>query len=283
MLSLNRMATSWSEHGWTAERYAWFRRILGAYLFVHFAMLVPWGPELFSAAGAMPNPGASPLSFFPNIFAFGPPWVSVATLTAAAGASLLLLIGRGDRWAALFLWYIWAAALTRNPFIANPGIPFVGWLLLMHAAAPRDEHGRATLPPAFFAAAWLLMAAGYTYGGISKLHSASWLDGTAIRYVWESALARDTGVRLWLLEMPHWTHQVVTWGSLALELFALPIALSKRARPWLWLALTGLQLGILATIAFADLTLGMLMIHVVTFDPKWGSQARRWITSFRRP
>ena len=66
----------------------------------------------------------------------------------------------------------------------------------------------------------------------------------------------------------------MTWGALALELLALPFALSKRTRPWLWLALLTMHLGILATVDFADLTFGMLMIHVLTFDPNWLPKSR---------
>jgi hypothetical protein len=34
---------------------------------------------------------------------------------------------------AFILWYQWACLLNINVFISNPGIPYVGWLLLAHA------------------------------------------------------------------------------------------------------------------------------------------------------
>jgi hypothetical protein len=68
--------------------------------------------------------------------------------------------------------------------------------------------------------------------------------------------------------------RAATYASLGLELFALPLALSRRLRPYLWAALTAMQLGILATVAFADLTLGMLMMHLATWS---------WIRRGRRP
>jgi hypothetical protein len=46
------------------------------------------------------------------------------------------------------------------------------------------------------------------------------------------------------------------------ELLVAPLALIRRLRPWLWLALTGMHLGLMALIDFADLSLGMLMLTV---------------------
>ncbi|MEM7609927.1 MAG: hypothetical protein AAF411_31660, partial [Myxococcota bacterium] len=63
---------------------ALLRRFLGAYLLVHFAMLLPWCAELFSAAGMM-EAAASPLRrAFPSLLF----WIDTP---AAAGA----LVGAG--------------------------------------------------------------------------------------------------------------------------------------------------------------------------------------------
>src|SRR5262249_38270579 len=50
-------------NGWTATPYRWFRLAFGLYLVVHFAQLLPWGAELFSSRGALPDAAASPLAF----------------------------------------------------------------------------------------------------------------------------------------------------------------------------------------------------------------------------
>lgn len=271
---LNWLRTN-GENGWTASRYPVFRFILGIYLAIHFGMLIPWGPELFSAEGALGDAALSPLGFFPNVLQFGAPAVSVVVLGAATLGSVAFAAGYKDRWLAIGLWYVWAALLTRNPLISNPGIPFVGWLLVMHALLPRDAEGRVVLSAPFFVGAWILMGAGYTYGGLTKIPSLSWLDGTALWHVWESPLARDTWLRAWLAELPTPLIKVMTWGTLALEIAALPLALSRKTRPWIWLGLTLMHIGILATVAFADLTVGMLMIHVVTFDPRWVTRRGR--------
>src|SRR4029453_14243866 len=115
---------------WTGGQYSLFRILFGTYLFVHFAHLIPWGAELFSRQGILPQGSVSPgLRFFPNVLAVGDTPTAVTTLLViAAGGSLGLAIGYYDRLAAVVLWYIWACLFGRNPFIAHPGLPDVGWV-----------------------------------------------------------------------------------------------------------------------------------------------------------
>ena len=60
-----------------------------------------------------------------------------------------------------------------------------------------------------------------------------------------------------------------TWAVLFIEMAFLPLALFKPTRKWIWLAMIVMHLGILLIVDFADLTLGMLMIHWFTFDSNW--------------
>ncbi|MFP4601181.1 MAG: DCC1-like thiol-disulfide oxidoreductase family protein [Persicimonas sp.] len=286
LLSLNL------DHGWTGGQYSAFRAVLGVYLCVHFANLVPWGVEMFSSAGALADASKSPLAYaFPNIFTwFDAPWFVTAVLVASSTASLLFAAGVRDRILAVVLWYVWACLFGRNPLISNPSLPFIGWILLFHAALPGKPYGAWSmrgrtnpsgdwkLPNSFFSAAWILMAVGYTYSGYTKLISPSWVDGTALREVLESPLARPTWFREFLLGMPDIVLQVGTWSTLALELLALPVALFARLRPPLWLALVGLHLGIIATVDFAELSIGMLIVHLLTFDPSWIAPSRAGVT-----
>ena len=56
-------------NGWTGGQYSLLRVLFGAYLFIHFAHLLPWAGELFSSAGVLADGSASPiLHLFPNIF-----------------------------------------------------------------------------------------------------------------------------------------------------------------------------------------------------------------------
>jgi predicted DCC family thiol-disulfide oxidoreductase YuxK len=275
-------------HGWTGGQYSLFRAALGLYLAVHYAQLLPWGPELFSARGVLPDAAASPLAYlFPNLLTWVDAPLAVSALIAAGIAlAVLLLLGAWDRPAALGLAYLQACLLGRNPLISNPAIPFIGWLLLAHACLPGaaygawrsrgrpDPRGGFRLPPALFLAAWVVMSLAYSYSGYYKLLSPSWVDGSALERVLENPLARPGPIRELLLALPAGILQFATWGALGLELLFAPLALLTRVRPWLWLAMLGLHLGLLALVAFADLTAGMLLLHLFALDPAWLRAAR---------
>ena len=270
-------------NAWTGGQYSVFRALFGAYLFVHFIQLMPFGTEVFSNAGMLADATESPLyPLFPNLlFIWDSPAAVTSLLAIGAAASIALLIGRQDRIAALVLWYVWACLFTRNPLISNPGLPFVGWLLLVHAVLPPRPFGswdaRARLDPdsgwrmpsALYATAWIVMALGYSYSGATKLVSPSWIDGSALAHVLGNPLARPTFLRETLLSMPSALIALTTWGALAAELLFAPLALIARMRPWLWLALLGMHLGLMLLIDFADLSAGMILMHFFTFDPGW--------------
>lgn len=271
------------KNGWTGGQYSIFRVLLGLYLCQHFLTLLPWGAEVFSNRGALPDASASPLIYlFPNVLAIldHPQFVSFLLLLGAL-LSVLFVVGFWDRPAAVALWYLLACLFGRNPLISNPALPFIGWLLLLHTAflkAPygswsargrSDPNGNWHMPQSGFALAWILMAVGYSYSGYTKLISPSWLDGSAFARVLENPLARPTALRAWLLAMPPISLRLATWSALILELTFAPLALFRRARRWIWTGMVGLHAGLLALVSFTDLTAGMLLMHLITFDPAW--------------
>jgi predicted DCC family thiol-disulfide oxidoreductase YuxK len=271
------------KNAWTGGQYSVVRTLFGAYLFVHFVQLAPWAAELFSSEGVLPDGSASPLlRLFPNILALwdGPVFVT-ALLILAAGLSVLFAAGWHDRLASVAIWYVWACLHGRMPLINNPGLPYVGWLLLAHAALPPAPYGswaaKGRADPGnewrmredVFLVAWILMALGYTYGGFTKLVSPSWLDGTALARVMENPLARPGFARAAFLALPDGVLRLATWGTLLAELSFAPLALASRLRPWLWGFMLSMHLGLIACIDFADLSLGMVMLHLFTFNPAW--------------
>ncbi len=271
------------DNGWTGGQYSLFRILFASYLFIHFIHLAPWAIETFSNAGVLPDQSLSPLMrLFPNILLLNDsPATIIFMITLASLASVFLAIGKFDRIAALLLWYILACLFARNPLTANPSLPFVGWILIAHAIFPAapygslaargrvDPRGNWHYPQPLFVAAWALMAIAYTYSGYTKMVSPSWVDGTAMQRVLENPLARPTILREWLLLTPPLLLKLATWGPLALELLFLPLALLRKIRPWLWFAMLGLHLGLILIIDFADLSLGMVMLHAFTFNPAW--------------
>ena len=253
-----------------------FRVALGSYLVVHFVSLLPYAEELFSRNGMLPDATQLPSAgFFPNPLASASPAVAIGLVVALSLLSVALLAGVYRRWVALPLWFGWACLFNRNPFIANPSIPYVGFLLLACAVIPNEAGLRPPLPPAqrdwsiprpLHCGAWLLLGLGYTLSGLHKLGSPSWRDGTALRYVLELPLARDTGLRTALLALPDWIFAGMTWGALAAEISALPLFSFRATRHFAWGGLIAMQLSILALLDFADLTAGMLLFHAFVFE-----------------
>lgn len=246
------------------------RICLGLYVAVHFAALLPDATEVFSNRGMLAERTLSPLlGVFPNVFAiWDGPWVIRCAVTLAAAAGVCITAGKCVRPAAGLALYVSACLFGRNPLIGNPAMPYVGLLLLATALGGLRNRGRAWAPE-MFRALWIVMALGYTYSGVTKLVSLSWVDGRGLAYILANPLAREGFARTWLLSASPTLLRCLTWGALLTELATAPLALSSRARPWLWTALTALQLGLLVLVDFADLTVGMLVLHVAVFDPRW--------------
>ena len=257
------------------ERYSYFHlraisTLFGLYLFTHFVYLIYFAGELFSASGMFPAELSPAYGFFPNPFnLIDTPIFATIFLTALTGLSLLVVAGVEKKWLFLLLWFGWACLNTRNPLIRNPGMPYVGWMLLAFAVIyPIKDQARFRLYKYIFIGAWSLLAVGYSLSGFDKLNSTSWQDGTAIGHLLVNPLARDYWLTHVLVNQT-WLHPILTYASLGMELLFLPLALWRKTRPWIWLGLVIIQLNILLVVDFADLTFGMLMIHLFTFDPTW--------------
>jgi predicted DCC family thiol-disulfide oxidoreductase YuxK len=270
-------------NGWTGGQYSIFRVLLGIYLSIHFAHLLPWSAELFSSEGVLPEGRLSPIfSLFPNLYAISDgPWFIHATLVMSVAAAFAFAVGWRDRIAALWMWLVLASLFGRNPLIANPALPYVGLMLLAHLfvrAAPygsasargrADPDGGWSLSRPVFLAAWVVLALSYSYSGYTKLLSPSWVAGDNIAFVLQNPLARPWFLRDFFLWLPPIFLTLLTWTVLYVELFFAPIALWSKARPWIWLVMFMIQFGFLFLLNFADLTSGMLLFHMLTFNPAW--------------
>lgn len=260
------------------RQFAIFRFIFGTYLAMHFGALVPYGTELFSNRGVISRPQLNfTFGVFPNFLDhYDSPRMIAGLLIALTSLSVAFAFGIFRRSAAILLWYGWACLFNRNNLICNPSIPYIGLVLLLttlvplgEGLAPRGKDRPWKFPPMVFWAAWILLATGYSFSGLMKLRSPSWQDGSALYYVLNNPLARSNWVRHFLLELPSGYLQLLTWSSLTVELLCLPLTFTPVTRKLAWIALVGMNVGILCVINFADLTAGMLMIHLFTFDRRW--------------
>jgi hypothetical protein len=263
---------------YSSSQFASFRILFGIYLLIHFAMLLPYGPELWSNEGVLPRASLNFTypAFFNLLNLFDSPLGVQVFISGLIFLAILFATGYKRQLIALLLWYGWACLFNRNNLISNPGIPFVGWLLLVCAVVPAGEPAWISekkkdweMPAIIYYGAWVIMSIGYCISGIDKLGSPSWIDGTAMYHLLNNPLARDSFFRDFLLLMPMWVFKMMTWISLGLELVFLPFAIFQRTRSWAWFGMVGMHLGILLIVDFADLTFGMLMIHFFTFQRGW--------------
>ncbi len=252
-----------------------FRVLFGLYLLVHFSLLLPYGTELFSNLGMLADAGQSPLfGVLPNLLQWSDsPSFVMGMLVSGVLASVLLLSGKYSRAAAFWLWFLLLCLFARNPLIANPALPYVGWMLLAWALMPSPRESsdaqHVRMRSALFLCAWVILALSYSYSGYTKLLSPSWVAGDAVRLVLDNPLARDHLFNSLLLAMPEYVLQSVTWAILYVELLFAPLALLARIRPWLWGGMLLVQFGFLVCLNFADLTTAMLLFHLFTFDARW--------------
>lgn len=261
-------------------QFSIFRIILGSYLLIHFLYLIPYAGEIWSNTGMLPDPTANlTYGIFPNILYYISSATSVTIYVVILSLlSLCFLIGFQRPIISVLLWYGWASLFDRNNLINNPGIPYVGWLLLVCSVIPTGEPLSISknkksdswkLPGILFFGAWVIMAIGYTVSGFDKFSSPSWRNGTAIYHLLENPLARDYWLRDLMVQLPMGVLKIKTWAVLFIEMAFLPLAIFTPTRKWIWLAMIFMHLGILLIVDFADLTLGMLMIHWFTFDARW--------------
>jgi len=271
---------------WTGGQYSVYRALLGAFLVVHFAMLLPYGAEVFGTNGLLASAALSPyFGVLPNPLAyFDSPSAIAAVLGIGVVCGVAVAVGWFDRIGAIVAALILGWLFQRNPLIANPSLPLLGFLLVLHAFAPARPYGsvaalrggadpRWRLPRHLHVAAWTVLALAYTHSGITKLFSASWMSGEAIRLVLENPLARDHVLRELMLALAPVCLQLLTWTILWVEVLFAPLVLFRRIRPVMWSLMLLAQLGFLTFLNFADLTFPMLLAHLITFDPKW---LERW-------
>jgi len=281
-----------------------FRFIFGSYLLWHFYCLLDYGDELFSSNGMINDPNLNPTWSLWSSLSFMPTINIDILLNVCIISSLLLAVGIFQAFNSAILWCGWVSLFNRNNLIANPGLPYVGWLLLAciiiespgfildinsklnginsltswtfigrKESEKRDNSQKIwKMPKLIFWSAWFLMASSYTISGIHKLQCESWVNGTALLHVLESLLARDNklvSVLVYLMREYTWLNKFLTWSSLFLEISFLPLGTFDRLRFIYWISFLAMHIGILCLINFTDLTLGVLMIHFFTFDKSW--------------
>lgn len=259
-------------------QFAFFRIIFGTYLLIHFLMLLSSAPEIWSSDGFISDVNLNmTYGVFPNIlYLIDSPSSVTLFISVMALLSFFVTVGFYRRISSLILWYGWACLFHQNNLILNPGLPMVGWLLLALAIIPKGEgwgieKGNTNwyMPPILYWGAWIIAGVAYTISGIDKAMAPSWQDGSAITHLLNNPLARDYYIRDFLLSTPEFFRQILTWFTLALEIFFGLLVIFSRTRMLAWFMIMAMHIGILMVVDFPDLTLGVMMLHLFAFDGRW--------------
>ncbi|WP_412471219.1 DCC1-like thiol-disulfide oxidoreductase family protein [Halobacteriovorax sp. RT-2-4] len=116
------------------------------------------------------------------------------------------------------------------------------------------------MPKLLFDGAWFITGLSYTISGVHKLTTISWQSGEALYHLLDNPLVRNNMLVETLLEVPMPLLKLATWSVLLLEILAIVFVMIPKLRKYL---------GILTTVNFADLTLGMLVFQLFIFDTDW--------------
>lgn len=212
------------------------------------------------------------LGFLPNILRFCQEyWQVVLVLTALAAGCLSLAVGLGGRWLALFVGYGLLCAFHGGylkPY-HEPGMLYIGWLLLVMMLAPprlvfRDRRYRQRLCRLYQVSLFLL-AVGYGVGGLLLFwpeiitYAAGFLGAFPYYSLQQAAAA----------VLPPHLAVAVLMVLLALQAIYPLLGLHHLGRKWLWLALLLMQLGVWWLSGLRYDNLGLLLLHFATFDCRW--------------
>jgi hypothetical protein len=213
-------------------------------------------------------------------------------------ASLALAVGYHTRLAALLVFIGVMSFERRNPYVFNTG----DWLLRVMAfylllapagAALSLDRWRANRSRFWefpLRAPWALrlmqvqLSVIYIAAVWDKLQGTTWNNGTAVSYVMRISDVHRFGVPGFITDSV-FISNLMTFGTLAIELSVGVLVWNRRLRPWVLLAGGLLHLGIEYSIRVGFFSLAMLTLYLSFLDPGWAQakllRLREWIEARR--
>ena len=261
------------------------RIVYGLLLIVWLAQLWPDLAAFFSDEGMMPR--SQLVSSYPGLpsllMLVGQWWQVAAFWCAAVVVAVMLTVGYRTRLACLLAFVAVLSFANRNPLMLDSSdfvfklVPF--WMMftaaaerysidaLLRKARGETSSGRG---PAFpvrlleFQIGWIYLATA-----LEKWPGKTWLDGTAVYYVFQLShtFARPFAAPLASnLDLV----RAFTWETLAVEVASLPLMfLPGPCRLLGMAAVVLLQLGILTMLNVGNFPLIMLAVMVLFLPPAW--------------
>jgi uncharacterized membrane protein YphA (DoxX/SURF4 family) len=218
----------------------------------------------------------------------------LATYLALFVAALMLLVGLKTRLAAVVVFIGLMALTRRNVWVLDSGDPLIRSIAFFLMLAPSGaalsldrrfaaRRGRAEPGPFPLRAPWALrlmqiqLSVLYLSAVWFKVGGETWRDGTAVSY----ALRIENLQRFPLpdaLTTSELASNVLTFGTLAVELALGLLVWNRRLRPWVLLAGVGLHLGIDYAIRVGFFSYAILVLYLAFVPPE---TMDRWLLALR--
>ncbi len=298
--SVRAAVTAWDRFWFAPQSVSTLAVVRIAFALVVLAWTASLGHDLFafySGNGLLPEQqdvqrvvgsGAwGPLGTFTSDTAL------VVTYVALFVAALLLLLGLKTRIAAIVVFVGLMALTRRNIWVLDSGDPLLRSIAFFLALAPSGDalsldrrlarrHGRV-LEEFPRRAPWALrllqiqLSVLYLAAVWAKVAGETWRDGTAVSYV-----LRIENLQRFPLPDAVTTSELLsnllTFGTLAVELSLGLLVWNRKLRPWILLAGASLHIGIDYAIRVGFFSYAVLVLYIAFIPPE---TMERWLLALR--
>lgn len=259
-----------------SQFFSLIRTFFGLWLLQHFLFLIPSGRELFSSEGMKVAGGA--LYLKTALSGLRSPAGITILLSLAAISSILFTLRIKRSLNSFFLFLCWVFLFHQDLLSYNPGVPYVGWMLLALSLVPEMEERffwenkfpDFSFPKILFWGLWLIVVLGYSASGVHKLlFSPLWREGRAFVYILDYPASRSVFIGQLYNAIPLLFQKIICWIVLASESLFFLAFLNPTLRKWTWMTNTLMHLGILIVLKFGALSVVMLIIHAFMIEDDW--------------
>jgi hypothetical protein len=270
-----------------------FRIAFGLLSMVWTLWLLPILPDMLFTNGVTPKQPM--IAYTWGVFQF---WTSNPAIligwAALMAATVALTVGWHTRLAAVLVWILILSFERRDPWAFNSGDVVVRIEALILALSPcgaalsldrRRKVGsfwsaqvRPIWPVRLIQVQFCVI---YVSAVVIKLTGETWLNGTAVSYALRI-------VDMQRLTPPTWFStdallmNVLTWGTLAIELSLGVLVWNRRCRPWVLAAGISLHLGIEISIMIGIFSWAMFVSYVAWIPPEWVKRLPETLKQMRK-
>jgi hypothetical protein len=288
----DRVVSAWERFWFRAEPTSSLSVLRIVFGLLALAWTISLAPDLdafFGRSGLLPKqPSAGGvwgvLGWFPSNLAVQ---ILFAVLLCAC---IALTVGYQTRIAALLVFIGILSFERRNPYVFNTGDGLMRLLAFYLMLAPAGAsmsvdswhrgHGLWEFPRRSIWPIRLMqiqLSVIYLFGLWVKVQGLTWNNGTAVSYAMRITDLNRFPMPSFLIHSMLLAN-LMTYGTLALELSLGILVWSRRLRPWVLLAGVFLHLGIEYSIRVGFFSLAILTLYLSFLDPEW---ARRRLLAVR--